>query len=54
MKITTTKVKRVLIEKHGWNTMPCLDNELHTLLIKDVMIVINNILVEQGQKQFIK
>jgi hypothetical protein len=54
MKITTKKVKRLLLEKHGWSTMPSLDNELYTLLIKDVMIVINDILVTQGQKQFIK
>lgn len=54
MKITATKIKRTLIEKHGWNTMPSLDDPFYNLLIKDVMIVINDILVAQGQKQFIK
>ncbi len=51
MKITRAKIKRVLIEKYGW---PLSYIPAHDLLIKDVMKIINDILVEQGQKQFIK
>jgi hypothetical protein len=54
MKITATKVKTILVEKHGWGTMPKLDDPIYTELIKDTMKVINEILVSQGQKQFIK
>lgn len=54
MKITATKVKRILIEKYGWGTMQKLDDSIYTELIKDTMHIINEILVSQGQKQFIK
>ena len=54
MKITATKVKTILVEKYGWGTMPKLDDPIYTELIKDTMKVINEILVSQGQKQFIK
>jgi hypothetical protein len=51
MKITATKVKIILVEKYGWSK---LDDPIYTELIKDTMKVINEILVSQGQKQFIK
>ena len=54
MKITATKVKTILVEKHGWGSMPRLDEPIYTELIKDTMKVINEILVSQGQKKFIK
>ena len=54
MKITATKVKIILVEKYGWGNMPKLDDPIYTELIKDTMKVINEILVLQGQKQFIK
>ena len=54
MKITATKVKTILVEKYGWGTMPKLNDPIYTELIKDTMKVINEILVSQGQKQFIK
>jgi hypothetical protein len=54
MKITATKVKTILVDKHGWGTMIKLDDPIYTELIKDTMRVINEILVSQGQKQFIK
>jgi hypothetical protein len=54
MKITATKIKTILVEKHGWGTMLKLDYPIYTELIKDTMKVINEILISQGQKQFIK
>ena len=54
MKITATKVKRILVEKHGWNTMTSLEEPIYFELIKDTMKVVNEILVSQGCKQFIK
>ena len=51
MKITRAKIKRVLIEKYGWHLA---NSPVNDELIKDVMKIINDILVEQGQKQFIK
>ena len=54
MKITATKVKKILVEKYGWESMQDLDVSIYTELIKDTMKVINEILVQQGQKQFIK
>jgi hypothetical protein len=54
MKITQTKVKKILIEKYGWGAMQDLDEPIYTELIKDTMQIINEILVSQGQKQFIK
>jgi hypothetical protein len=51
MKITATKVKKILVEKYGWGK---LDDPISTELVKDTMRVINDILVSQGQKQFIK
>ena len=54
MKITATKIKRILVEKYEWGNMSKLDNPIYTELIKDTMKVINEILVLQGQKQFIK
>ena len=56
MKITATKVKKILVEKYGWGSdMPSIEEEIiYLILIKDTMKVINEILVSQGQKQFIK
>ena len=54
MKITATKVKKILVEKYGWGTMQKLDDSIYTELIKDTMHIINEILISQGQKQFIK
>jgi len=54
MKITATKVKTILVEKYGWGNMEKLDKPIYNELIKDTMKVINEILVSQGQKQFIK
>jgi hypothetical protein len=54
MKITATKVKKILVEKYGWGAMQDLDEPIYTELIKDTMQIINEILVSQGQKQFIK
>jgi hypothetical protein len=54
MKITATKIKTILVEKYGWGNMEKLDEPIVTELIKDTMKVINEILVSQGQKQFIK
>jgi hypothetical protein len=54
MKITATKVKTILLEKYGWGAMQDLDEPIYTELIKDTMQIINEILVSQGQKQFIK
>jgi hypothetical protein len=51
MKITATKIKTILVEKYGWGK---LDDPISTELVKDTMRVINDILVSQGQKQFIK
>jgi uncharacterized protein (DUF2132 family) len=51
MKITATKIKTILVDKYGWGK---LDDPISTELIKNVMQVINEILVSQGQKQFIK
>jgi hypothetical protein len=51
MKITATKIKTILKEKYLWGK---LDDPISTELIKDTMRVINEILVSQGQKQFIK
>jgi hypothetical protein len=53
MKITATKVKRILVNKYEWG-MIYLNDSPYDELIKDVMLVINEILVSQGQKQFIK
>jgi hypothetical protein len=55
MKITATKVKRILEKVYGWEFSE-LDNEkfMTQELIKDTMKAINEILVSQGQKQFIK
>lgn len=53
MKITATKVKKILVEKYSWGT-PKLDEPICAELIKDTMQVINEILVSQSQKQFIK
>ena len=54
MKITATKIKRILVEKYGWGTMQKLDDPIYTELIKDTMQIINEILILQGQKQFTK
>jgi hypothetical protein len=54
MKITATKVKTILVEKYGWGNMEKLDEPVYAELIKDIMKVINEILVSRGQKQFIK
>lgn len=54
MKITATKIKTILVEKYGWGTMIKLDDPIYTELIKYTMRIINEILVLQGQKQFIK
>jgi hypothetical protein len=54
MKITATKVKKILVDKYGYRNMQDLDEFIYTELIKDTMKVINEILVSQGQKQFIK
>lgn len=51
MKITKAKIKRVLINEYGWHLS---DSPANDELIKDIMKVINDILVSQGQKQFIK
>lgn len=53
MKITQTKIKRILIDKYEWE-MFFLNDSVNSDLIKDVMLAINDILVSQGQKQFIK
>jgi hypothetical protein len=54
MKITATKVKKILVDKYGWGAMQDLDEPIFIELIKDTMKVINEILVSQGCKQFIK
>lgn len=53
MKITATKIKTILVEKYGWE-MIYLNDSPNEELIKNVMQVINEILISQGQKQFIK
>jgi hypothetical protein len=53
MKITATKIKKILVEKELWE-MIYLNDSVNSDLIKDVMMVINEILISQGQKQFIK
>jgi asparagine synthetase A len=53
MKITATKIKRILVDKYEWE-MIFLNDSINEDLIKDTMKVINEILVLQGQKQFIK
>ena len=53
MKITATKIKKILVEKYEWE-MIYLNDSPNEELIKNVMKVINEILVSQGQKQFIK
>lgn len=53
MKITATKIKKILVEKFEWEMIYLNDNP-NDELIKDTMKVINEILVSQGQKQFIK
>lgn len=53
MKITATKIKRILVDKYEWE-MIYLNDSPNDELIKDVMQVLNEILVSQGQKQFIK
>jgi hypothetical protein len=54
MKITATKIKTKLVEKYGWGNMEKLDEPVYAELIKDTMKAINDILVSQGQKQFLK
>lgn len=45
MKITVTKIKKELINKHSWDE--CYLMGARELLIKDTLKVINNILKEQ-------
>jgi hypothetical protein len=42
MKITATKIKRLLIEKHGWHDIAFKGNPAYDTLIKDVLTVIDN------------
>ena len=53
MKITAIKIKRILVDKYEWE-MIFLNDSVNEDLIKDIMKVINEILISQGQKQFIK
>ena len=42
MKITATKIKTILVEKYGWETMIKLDHPIHIELIKDTLRDISN------------
>jgi hypothetical protein len=53
MKITATKIKRILVDEYEWE-MIYLNDSPNDELIKNVMQIINEILISQGQKQFIK
>ena len=42
MKITTTKIKRILVEKYGWSEIALRDTPIATLIIQDTLQIIEN------------
>lgn len=47
MKITVSKVKKILIEKYNWDEKYLHENYYPSQLVKDTLKIVNNILQEQ-------
>ena len=47
MKITASKVKKILIEKYNWDEKYLHEDYYPLELVKDTLKIVNNILLEQ-------
>jgi len=42
MKLTTTKIKRLLVKEYGWSEIALRDTPIATLIIQDTLQIIEN------------
>jgi hypothetical protein len=42
MKITVTKIKRLLVKEYGWSEIALRDTPIATLIIQDTLQIIEN------------